>query len=380
MSRDEAPALSSLPSQTYHWLKNHTTEGMEVCQQRWEPGFAGGIILLGYLVLAFAVRAGSPLCSAQDTVVLVGSGSTVPAVLFARWSQEYNQRNPDLQMRYLPIGSSEGVAEISHGVGDFAAGEIALTARQRADGELMELPMIVIGIVPIYNLPGLKGELRLSGAVLADIFLGRIKTWNAASIAHLNPQLVLPDLPIKAVYRPAGKGSNYVFSEFLSRSSVQFRTQIGTGPSPRWPVGSSAERSSDMAERVRKEPGSIGYVEAQYAATMNVAGAAVLNPAGRFVKASRETLAKACRAAEAPGFGRFSAALINAPGEESYPITSFSWLYLRTASPEASRAKVLADWLQWMFSSGQQIALQEGYAVLPAPLLANVKSKIDSLR
>jgi len=358
---------------------------MQVLQQRSQPGSsqpgsAEGIILLGYLALAFAVSAASPPCSAQDTVVLVGSGSTVPALLFAKWSQEYNQRNPDLQMRYLPIGSSEGIAEISHGVGDFAAGEISLSARQRADGGLMELPAMVIGIVPIYNLPGLEGELRLSGAVLASIFLGRIKTWNSASIAYLNPQLVLPDLPIKVVYRPAGKGSNYVFSEFLSRSSAQFRTQIGISPSPRWPVGSTAERSSDMAEKVRKEPGSIGYVETQYAATLNIASAAVLNPAGRFVKASRETLANACRGAEAPGFDRFSASLINAPGEESYPITSFSWLYLRTASPEASRAKFLADWLQWMFSSGQQIALQEGYAVLPAPLLANVKTKIDSLR
>ncbi len=135
-----------------------------------------------------------------------------------------------------------------------------------------------------------------------------------------------------------------------------------------------------MAEKVRKEPGSIGYVETQYAATMNVASAAVLNPAGRFVKASRETLANACRAAEAPGFDRFSASLVNAAGEQSYPITSFSWLYLRTASPDAWRAKFLAEWLQWMFSSGQQIAAQEGYTILPAPLLANLKAKLDSLR
>ncbi|MGA7081015.1 MAG: phosphate ABC transporter substrate-binding protein PstS [Terriglobales bacterium] len=353
---------------------------MQVLPLRSQPGFAGGIILLAYLALALAVSAVSPRCCAQDTVVLVGSGSTVPALLFAKWSQEYNQRNSDVQMRYLPFGSSESIDALSHGVGDFGNGEIALSARQSADGGLIEVPMIVIGIVPIYNLPGMEGELRLSGAVLADIFLGRIKNWNSASIVHLNPQLVLPDLPIKVVYRPAGKGSNYVFSEFLSRSSVQFRTHIGIGPSPGWPVGSAAERSSDMAEKVRKEPGSIGYVETQYAATMNVASAAVLNPAGRFVKASRETLANACRAAEAPGFDRFSASLVNAAGEQSYPITSFSWLYLRTASPDAWRAKFLAEWLQWMFSSGQQIAAQEGYTILPAPLLANLKAKLDSLR
>src|SRR5208283_2469567 len=183
-------------------------------------------------------------------------------------------------MRYLPIGSSEGIAEISHGVGDFAAGEISLSARQRADGGLMELPAMVIGIVPIYNLPGLEGELRLSGAVLASIFLGRIKTWNSASIAYLNPQLVLPDLPIKVVYRPAGKGSNYVFSEFLSRTSSKFRTQIGTSASPNWPVGTPAERSSDMADKVKSETGSIGYVEAQYAVKANIPNGIVQNEAG----------------------------------------------------------------------------------------------------
>src|SRR5208282_1399626 len=227
---------------------------------------------------------------AQGTVVLVGSGSTVPAPLYSKWSAEYNKRNPALQMRYLPVGTTEGIAQISRGVGDFAAGEAPLTAKQRADDGLIEVPTILIAIVPIYNLPGVEGELRFSGAVLADIFLGRIRTWSSASIAQLNPQLSLPDLPIKVIYRPAGKGSNYVFSEFLSESSVRFKAEVGASPSPRWPVGSAAERSSDMADRVRTEPGSIGYVEAQYAAKMTIAQADVLNPAGRFVKASERTL------------------------------------------------------------------------------------------
>jgi phosphate transport system substrate-binding protein len=309
----------------------------------------------------------------------VGSGSTVPAPLYAKWFEEYNKRNPALQMRYVPLGTSESIKLISNGVGDFAAGEVRLTERERAEGGLIEVPAILIAIVPIYNLPGVEGDLRLSGAVLADVFLGRVQTWSASSIAKLNPQLSLPDLPIKVVYRPAGKGSNYVFSEFLSKSSVQFKAQVGTSPSPKWPVGSAAERSSDMAERVRGEPGSIGFVEVQYAAKMNIAQAAVLNPAGRFVKATKKTLAAACQAVEAPGFDRLSASLTNAPGAESYPITSFSWLYLRTASSDSRRAKSLADSLKWMFSRGQQIALQEGYAPLPTPLLAKVRTKVDSL-
>jgi len=325
------------------------------------------------------VSAGSPRCFAQDTVVLVGSGSSVPAPLFAKWSEEYNKRNPAHQMRYLPIGTSEGIAQFSRGVGDFAAGEAPLTAKQRADDGLIEVPTILIAIVPIYNLPGVAGELRLSGAVLAEIFLGRIRTWNSASIAQLNPQLSLPELPIKVIYRPAGKGSNYVFSKFLSKSSLRFKAQVGTSPSPPWPVGSAAERSLDMAARVSAEPGSIGYVEAQYAAKMTIVQAAILNLEGRFVRASRKTLTAACRAVEAPGFDRLSASLINAPGAESYPITSFSWLYLRTDSPETRRAQSLAAWVNWILSSGRRTVTQEGYAVLPAPLLAKVKARVASL-
>jgi phosphate transport system substrate-binding protein len=283
-------------------------------------------------------------------------------------------------MRYLPIGTSASIVQISRGVGDFAAGEARLTAKQRADGGLIEVPAVLIAIVPIYNLPGVAGELRLSGAVLADIFLGRIKNWESEPVAQLNPQLSLPDLPIKVIYRPPGKGSNYVFSEFLSRSSARFKAQVGTSPSPAWPVGEVAELSSDMADRVRAEPGAIGYVEAQYAVKMNIAQAAVLNPAGHFVKASEKTLVAACQSAEAPGYERLSASLINAPGAESYPITSFSWLYLRTARPESRRAMALADWLHWMLSRGQQVAAEEGYASLPAPLVANMKIMVDSLR
>jgi phosphate transport system substrate-binding protein len=353
---------------------------MPISIVRSQPTFTWSTIPRMCLLLALAVGAGSPHCLAQDTVVLVGSGSTVPAPLFSKWNEEYNKRNPALQTRYLPVGTSEGIAQISRGVGDFAAGEAPLTPKQRADGGLIEMPEILIAIVPIYNLPGVEGELRLSGTVLADIFLGRIKTWRSASITQLNPQLWLPDLPIKVINRPVGRGSNYVFTEFLSKSSVRFKGRVGTSTSPEWPVGSAAERSSDMAETVIRVPGSIGFVEAQYAVKMNIPQAAVLNPAGNFVKASRKALLAACQAVEAPRFDRLSISLINAPGAESYPITSFSWLYLRTDLSETARARALAEWLNWMLSSGQQIVAQEGYASLPAPLLAKVKARVASLR
>lgn len=318
--------------------------------------------------------------NAQANVVLVGSGSSVPAPLYNRWAQEFDKRNPNLQMRYLPVGTSEGIKQISHGAGDFGAGEAQLTEKERKEGSLIELPVVLIGIVPIYNLPNFHQELRLSGDVLAAIFLGDIKTWNAPQIAKLNPDLSLPTLPIQIINRPAGKGSNYVFTDFLSKVNAKFRSQIGVSPSPKWPVGEPAERSSDMADKVKATPGAIGYVEYQYAVKGNIPQAAVLNSAGRYVKASGESIAAACAAVEAPRWNNFSASLTNASGADSFPIASFTWMYLRTPASDSTRTAALGDLLNWIYSDGHPFAVQEGYAELPPPLLAAVRKKVKELR
>ena len=331
-------------------------------------------------VLVIALGLSAAPANAQETVILVGSGSTVPAPLYNRWAPEYGKRNPRIQMKYLPVGTSEGIKQISHGTGDFGAGEVPLSAKERSEGGLIEMPVVIIAIVPIYNLPGVHQELRLSGEVLAGIFLGEVKTWNAPQIAKLNPDITLPSLPIRVVNRPAGKGSNYVFSEFLSKASSKFREQIGVSPSPKWPVGESAERSSDMADKVKSEPGAIGYDELEYAVKDNIPHAAVQNPAGKFVKASTQSMTEACRAVEAPHWNNFAASLVNAPKADSFPITSFTWIYLRTKSTDSARAAALADFLDWMYTDGQQFAAQEGYAELPRPLLDAVRKKVRTLR
>jgi len=244
---------------------------------------------------------------------------------------------------------------------------------------LIELPIVLIGIVPIYNLPDVHQELRLSGEVLAEIFLGEIKNWNAAPIAKLNPEIALPNLAIQVVNRPAGKGSNFVFTDFLSKTSSKFRGQVGISPSPKWPVGVAAERSADMADKVKASPGSIGYVEYQYAVKGNISQVAVLNPAGKFVRASAESIAEACKAVEAPRWNIFSASLTNAPGAESFPITSFTWIYLRAKATDSARAAALGDLLDWIYKEGQQFALEEGYSELPPQLLAGVRKKVRDL-
>lgn len=315
---------------------------------------------------------------AQETIVLVGSGSSVPAPLYSRLAQEFNKRSATTQFKYLPTGTKEGIADISHGSGDFGAGEVPLTSAERNEGNLIEVPVALIGIVPVYNVPGVASSLRFSGEVLAQIFLGEIKNWNAAAIARLNPDIKLPNSPIQVVYRPTGKGSNYIFTDFLSKSSASFRTRIGTTASPKWPVGESAERSSDMADKVRHSPGAIGYVELAYAVKSGLAQGEVLNPAGKFVKATQASITDACQQVEEPRWEKLTASLTSAPGETSFPIASFTWAYLRTSASDTSRARATTDFFNWVFSDGQTFAEQEGYPKLPAPLVATIKTKLKA--
>ena len=330
------------------------------------------------LMLSLAGILASQLLMAMDSVVLVGSGSSVPVPLFRKWAEEYNKRSATIQFQYLPLGTVEGIKQISHGSGDFGAGEVPLTAKERTDGNLMELPVVLIAIVPIYKVPGVTQELRFSGELLSEIYLGQVKTWNAPQIAKLNPNVSLPNLPIAVIYRPAGKGTNYVFTDFLSKTSSRFREEIGVTPSPKWPVGIAAERSSDMAAKVAATPGAIGYVELQYAIQEKLLYGLVLNPAGKFVKGSSESVAEACRSVEAPKWDKLSVSLTNAPGPNSFPITSFSWIYVRT-TPDPARKAALNDFLNWVFGQGQQLSAKEGYSELPGQLVVKTKAKMESL-
>jgi len=337
-------------------------------------------ILPTALGIALLLNCCAQVAICQQVIVLVGSGSTVPAPLVNKWAEAYNQHNRYVQMRYVASGASEGIAAISHGSGDFALGELPVTAQQRTKAGLIEIPAVVIGIVPIYNVPGVQTELRFSGEVLADIFLGKIKSWSSPALAKLNPGVTLPDVPIKVVNRPAGKGSNYIFTEFLSKVSPGFRSQVGVSASPKWPVGKSAARSSDMVETVSSESGAIGYVEAQYAIESKMQSGLVLNAAGHFVKASRESLVEACRAIEAPAFDKFTVSLTNPPGARSFPITSYDWIYIRSKTGDIKRAAALQEFLDWVLSDGQKIAAEAGYSELPTPLRVKIGSLVKSVK
>src|SRR5262249_59448244 len=216
-------------------------------------------------VALFLLLCLTPLfASDPNAIVLVGAGSSVPVPLYRHWADDYNRRSPAIQLQYVGVGTSEGIKQISNGVSDFGAGEVLLSPAERDSANLVELRTALIAIVPIYNLPGVH-DLKFNGELLAEIFLGEVKNWNDPRITKLNPGMALPSTQISVVYRPAGKGSNFVFTDFLSHTSPKFHDKIGRTPSPHWPVGVAAERSSDMADRVKNTPGAIGYVEYQYA-------------------------------------------------------------------------------------------------------------------
>jgi phosphate transport system substrate-binding protein len=329
------------------------------------------IILIGLCPSLFAAE--------PQGVVLVGAGSSVPLPLYRKWADLYNETNKTVQLQYVPLGTIEGIAQITHGTSDFGAGEVPLTAEERRLGNLTELPVVLIGIVPIYNLPGIR-RLRLSGDVLAEVYLGRITHWNDPAIVKINPEITLPNLPIRVIYRPTGKGSNYVFTDYLSKVNAKFRDQIGKTASPKWPVGQPAERSSDMADKVKSTPGALGYVELQYADDNQITHASVLNASGKFVQATAASITAACTAVEAPGWDKLAASLTNAPGADSYPISSFTWLYVRPSARDQRRTTALVGLLNWAFSAGQNVAIKEGYSDLPKPLVAKVLAKINLMR
>jgi len=333
-------------------------------------------------LISITILAG--LCAAlfaaePQGVVLVGAGSSVPLPLYRKWADLYNQNNKTVQLQYVPMGTIEGIAQITHGTSDFGAGEVPLTVEERRLGNLTELPVVLIGIVPIYNLPNTP-NLRLSGDVLAQVYLGHINHWNDPAIVRLNPGMALPNLPIRVIYRPAGKGSNYVFTEYLSKINAKFRDQIGRSASPKWPVGQPAERSSDMADKVKNTTGAIGYVELQYADDNQITHASVQNAAGKFVKATAASITASCVAVEAPGWDKLAASLTNAPGADSYPISSFTWLYVRPSARDQRRTTALVGLLNWAYSDGQSIAIQEGYSDLPKPLVAKVLAKVNVMQ
>jgi phosphate transport system substrate-binding protein len=333
------------------------------------------------ILLAISLTILSPDSLAQTQMVLVTTGSTMPEPLYVLWGDEYHKLHPDTQLRYLPVGTSESAKQVLSGVGDLGGGDAPIPEEQLkgATHAALELPTVLVGIAVFYNVPGSATSIRLSGPVLANIFLGKTISWNDPEIVRLNSDSKLPDLPIKVLHRTDGKGSNYIFSDFLSKLSPEFRAKVGANVSPKWPVGDAFSRCQDLLASAAKTPGAIGYAELRCGEKSGLSIARIRNAAGEFVKPSTKSISDVAMAMEPKMRDDFRVSLTNAPGKESYPIVSFTWFYVPAHPQDSQRSHAVNEYLSWVYASGQEIAQAQGYAPLPPSVLQKVRAKVAAL-
>ncbi len=317
--------------------------------------------------------------AAQST--LNGAGATFPYPIYSKWFNEYHNLHSDVAINYQSIGSGGGIRQVSAGTVDFGASDGPMTDQQLADAKrkIYHLPTVLGAVVPAYNVPGVSGEIKFSGPVLADIFLGKITNWNDKAIAKLNPGVNLPDRPIVIVHRSDGSGTTYIWVDYLSKVSPEWANGPGKATSVKWPVGLGAKGNEGVAGLIRQMQGALGYVELIYALQNNITYGSVQNAAGNFVKASlASTTAAAASMKTMPADFRVS--ITNAPGKDAYPIASFTWLLVPAQWQDGNKAKTFTDFLTWMLDSGQGMVEQLDYAPLPKEVAEKERAVIKQIR
>ena len=329
-------------------------------------------VLFGLSLLAGAA-------AAQTT--LNGAGATFPNPIYQKWFSEYHNAHPDLQINYQSIGSGGGIRQLTAGTVDFGASDGPMTDQQLTDAKqkIYHLPTVLGAVVPAYNVPGVSGEVKFSGPVLADIFMGKITNWNDKAIAKLNPGVSFPDRAIVIVHRSDGSGTSYIFTDFLSKVSPEWASGPGKGTSVKWPVGLGAKGNEGVAGVIRQMQGALGYVELIYALQNNIAFGSVQNATGNFVKASlASTTAAAASMKTMPPDFRVS--ITNAPGKDAYPIASFTWLLVPAQWKDGGKSKMFTDFLTWMLDNGQGMVEQLNYAPLPKEVAEKERAVIKQIR
>lgn len=315
-------------------------------------------------VIAAAALFALGLCAVQAQN-LTGAGSSFDYPIFSKWFAEYMAAHPGVNINYQSIGSGGGIRQFCAGLVDFGASDMPMTNELigSCKVKLVHVPVVLGAVAPIYNAPGVT-DLRFSGETLADIYLGKITQWNDPAIARDNPGVKLPDQKITVVHRSDASGTSFIFTDFLSKVSPEWKSGPGSGTAPGWPVGVSGKGSEGVAALVRQLPGAIGYVELIYALQNHIPVGAVKNSAGKFVTASIDsTTAAAASSKDMPADLRVS--ITNAPGPDAYPISSFSWIIAPQADPNTANGKVLNDLLSWIVKSGQSESAALSYAPLP---------------
>ncbi|HEV3308070.1 MAG TPA: phosphate ABC transporter substrate-binding protein PstS [Candidatus Sulfotelmatobacter sp.] len=321
-----------------------------------------------------------PLTGLAQTT-LNGAGATFPYPIYSKWFSEYHKLHPEIQINYQSIGSGGGIRQVINGTVDFGASDGPMTddMLKEAKAKILHMPTVLGADVPAYNIPGVSAELKFTPEALAGIFLGKITKWNDKAIMSANPGVNLPDKDIIVVHRSDGSGTTYIWTDYLSKVSPEWQSQVGKGTSVKWPIGLGGKGNEGVAGSIRQLQGSIGYVELIYAAQNNIAYGSVKNAAGTFVKASLESVTAA--AASAPKMPEdFRVSITNAPGKDAYPISSFTWLLIPAQSKDASHGKILADFLNWMVTDGQKMTAALSYAPLPEGVVQKEKEAIKQVR
>ena len=310
-----------------------------------------------------------------------GAGATFPYPIYSKWFAEYNRLHPNVRINYQSQGSGAGIRQLTSRTVFFGASDQPMKDAQleAAPGPILHLPTVLGAVVPVYNLPGVSGELKFTGPLLADIVLGKVTRWNDPAIATLNPGVTLPETAITFVHRSDGSGTTFVWADYLSKVSPEFKEKVGADSSLKWPVGIGGKGNEGVAGMVSQTPGSLGYVELIYALQNKINYGEVKNSAGNFVKASIEGVtASAASVKEMPADYRIS--ITNAPGANAYPISSFTYLLIPTTGTDQAKRKVLKDMLSWVIKSGESQASQLSYAPLPEGLQQKVLNTIYALQ
>lgn len=334
------------------------------------------------ILLAAAMVAGllgvTNVATAQN---LTGAGATFPNPIYSRWFAEYAQQHPGVHINYQSVGSGAGIRQVSQGIVDFGASDGPMTDQQLAESKvkLYHIPTVLGAVVPVYNIPGVNTALHFAPDVIADIYLGKITKWDDPRLKKDNPGVNLPDHNILPVYRSDGSGTTYIFTDFLSKVSPEFASKIGKNTSVRWPIGIGQKGNEGVAGMVRNAPYSFGYVELIYAAQNHMEYGYVRNAAGKWLQASTAGVTAAAAGAAKNMPADYRVSITNAPGAESYPISSFTWLLIPVQSADPAKGKVLHDFLEWMLVKGEPEAPSMTYASLPAPVIAMVRKTIATI-
>src|SRR6266511_3317686 len=333
------------------------------------------------LSLGGAALLGAGPLAAQTA--LTGAGATFPNPIYSKWFDAYNKKT-GVQINYQSIGSGGGIKQYTEGTVDFGASDGPMTDEQMQSvgGHVLHIPTVLGADVLTYNLPSVgTTKLRLDGPIIADIFLGKLTKWNDKRLVALNPGVKLPDEDIIVVHRSDGSGTTYIFVDYLSKVSPEWKEKVGKATSVNWPVGLVGKGNEGVTQQVKQTEGSIGYVELIYAISNKLPYAQVKNTAGKFVDASLESVSAAAASAKFEKNTDFRVSITNAPGEGAYPISSFTWLLVRPDVKDVTKAKAMKAFLEWMVTpEAQTMASRLVYAPLPKEVVELVKERVKTLK